>query len=230
MTRKPTEALRLLQVLAALILTSLHFSQAVAINEAREDALLRAGDILLVPLNCYVCNAIEKETGVPYSHSVVVANSTNTLSDAYVYEAWGEVKRTPLNEIFQRAQKSQNLFHMRPIEFLSNTLSEQEIASVFENSFKGLPFDDLFLWDNFNESGKEKLYCSEFVLKFINTFLRNPEPPSPMSFGVLSDFWKKYYAQFNLEIPEGQPGISPATLYHSMRFEKLGPLETPILD
>jgi hypothetical protein len=228
--RKPTEAFRILQALMALILTSLHFSQAAAVNDTRENVFLRAGDILLVPLNCYVCNAIEKETGVPYSHSVVVATTTNNFDDAYVFEAWGEVKRTPLNEIIQRAQKSQSLFHMRPIEFLLNRVSEQEIASVFKSSFEGLPFDDLFLWDNFNESGKEKLYCSEFVLKFINTFLRNPEPPSPMSFGVLNDFWKKYYAQFNQEIPEGLPGISPATLYHSMRFEKLGPLTTPILN
>ncbi|MEY2988071.1 MAG: hypothetical protein RJB13_1592 [Pseudomonadota bacterium] len=228
--RKLAEAFRLSGVPLAIIVNVLLVSQTAAFNETLENTQLKAGDVLLVPLNCYVCNAIEKETDVPYSHSVVVATSTNDINETYVYEAWGEVKRTPLTEIFERAQKGQNLFHLRPIEFQSHAFSEQEIASVFKSSFEGLPFDDLFLWDNFSDSGKEKLYCSEFVLKFINTFLKSPEPPSPMSFGVLSDFWKKYYDQFNQEIPEGQPGVSPATLFHSTRFEKLGSLTTPIID
>lgn len=206
-----------------------HLPANAAPHETRENADLQAGDILLVPLNCYVCNAIEKETGVPYSHSVVVATTTNDLNNAFVYEAWGKVKRTPLSEILSRAQKGQDLLHMRSTEFHSTTPSEQELASIFNIRFEDLPFDDLFLWNNFDEAtGKEKLYCSEFVLKFVNTFLRDPEPSVPMSFGTLQDFWTGYYKQFNHEVPEGEPGVSPATLFHSSRFVKLGPLKTPL--
>ncbi len=205
-----------------LILTMLHIFKALGSNSALESTLLKAGDVLLVPLNCYVCNAIEKETGVPYSHSVVVATTTHNHNDAFVYEAWGEVKRTPLTEIFERAQKGQSLFHLRPVEFHSDPRSDSELSLIFREKFERLPFDDLFLWNNFDESGNEKLYCSEFVLKFINSFLKDPEPPTPMSFVTLQDFWKKYYLQFERDVPEGEPGVSPATLYQSSRFEKLG--------
>lgn len=60
-------------------------------NETREaQSVLRPGDILLVPLNCYVCNAIEKETGVPYSHSVVVANEAPDQSQIFVLRSLGK--------------------------------------------------------------------------------------------------------------------------------------------
>ncbi len=213
-----------------LSLTALHFFEAAAAQREDANVTLNAGDILLVPLNCYVCNAIEKETGVPYSHSVVVASTTNKLNEAIVYEAWGEVKRTPLSEIFKRAQKGERLFHLRPIEFRQGNISESDISAVFKEKFEGLPFDDEFLWNNADTADKEKLYCSEFVIKFINTFLQNPEPPVPMSFTTLQDFWKKYYSQFDQEVPEGELGISPATIYRSNRFEKRGPLKTPLFN
>jgi hypothetical protein len=188
---------------------------------------LRAGDILLVPLNCYVCNAIEKETGVPYSHSVVVANSSTNLADIEIYEAWGTTRRTPLLEILKRTEKGQSLFHMRPREFTeSQSPDEKTLAAVFDSRFAPSVFDDEFLWDNTDERGVEKIYCAEFVVKFINAFLENPQPPEPMQFGRLRDFWEKYYRQFDLEIPEGKPGVSPALIYFSERFVRLGSLET----
>jgi hypothetical protein len=196
-------------------------------NELREaQSVLRPGDILLVPLNCYVCNAIEKETGVPYSHSVVVANEAADQSQIFVYEAWGKTTRTKLSEIQSRAQKKQSLFHLRPREFFEGqSPTEMQLAEKFDSDFSKTQFDNEFLWNNVDENNFEKLYCAEFVVKFINTFLQNPQPPSPMSFGKLGDFWKKYYQQFSMPVPEGEPGASPSTLYSSSRFIKLGLLK-----
>ncbi|MBM3381445.1 MAG: hypothetical protein FJY29_03295 [Betaproteobacteria bacterium] len=188
---------------------------------------LQPGDVLLVPLNCYVCNAIEKETGVPYSHSVVVANAADNLADVDVYEAWGTTRKTTLSEIIQRAEKKQKLFHMRPLEFSEGGApSESDLRAVFKRQFAPTKFDDEFLWDNVDDQGIEKIYCAEFVVKFINTFLNIPLQPEPMSFVRLKDFWERYYKQFNLEVPEGKPGASPALLYFSERLIKLGTLET----
>jgi len=193
-------------------------------NETREaQSVLRPGDILLVPLNCYVCNAIEKETGVPYSHSVVVANEAADQSQIFVYEAWGKTTKTKLSEIQSRAQKKQSLYHLRPREFFEGqSPTERQLAEKFEADFSKTQFDNEFLWNNVDENNYEKLYCAEFVVKFINTFLQNPQPPSPMNFTKLGDFWKKYYQQFGISVPEGEPGASPSTLYSSALFIKLG--------
>ena len=185
----------------------------------------RAGDILLVPLNCYVCNAIESETGTPYSHAVVVANTTSNPEKRFVYEAWGELKKTPYLEIVQRKQKNQALFLMRPSSFRAGqTPNEMQLRQNFEKNFAGLPFDDEYLWDNRDENGKEKIYCTEFVIKFINSFIRQPIHPQPMSFEKNSEFWKKYYQQFGMTPPTGRTGASPATLFQNSELLRLGEL------
>jgi hypothetical protein len=185
----------------------------------------RAGDILLVPLNCYVCNAIESETGTPYSHAVVVSNTTSDPEKRFVYEAWGELKKTSYREILQRKQKNQALFLMRPSSFRTGqTPSEIQLRQNFEKNFAGLSFDDEYLWNNTDENGKEKIYCTEFVIKYINSFIRRPIKPQPMGFEKNLEFWKKYYQQFGMTPPTGQIGASPATLYENPELLRLGEL------
>lgn len=189
---------------------------------------LRVGDIILVPLNCYVCNAIEAETGVAYSHSVIVAETNAHARGTLVYEAWGTVKVTPLSEISARKQKNQSLFVVRPRQFISSgSPSAEELRKVFDDEFNGLPFDDEYLWDNTDAQGREKFYCSEFAFKFINRFLREQLTSTPMDFSRNWEFWVKYYAQFGMKPPNGQPGASPATLFNSALVKKLGELKTP---
>lgn len=216
-------------VLFSLLLLSLQ-AEGNTVHESTLSRIshLRPGDVLLVPLNCYVCNAIEKETGVPYSHSVVVGNSSVSANEIFVYEAWGSAKKTNLTEILARAEKKTRLFLLRPTEFTTDSRpTATDLSTVFANQFNNAEFDDEYLWNNSGKNGAEKLYCSEFVVKFINTFLKNPQPPLPMSFAKLNAFWKKYYAQFDMEIPEGELGASPATLFTSERYVKVGELAVP---
>ena len=158
---------------------------------------------------------------------MVVANEAADQSQVFVYEAWGKTTKTKLSEVQNRAQKKQSLFHLRPREFSEgHSPTEKQLAEKFESEFSKTQFDNEFLWDNFDENKYEKLYCAEFVVKFINTFLQNPQPPSPMSFTKLADFWQQYYKQFDRSVPEGEPGASPSTLYSSTRFIKLGLLKS----
>ncbi|NBW82243.1 hypothetical protein EBR21_10870 [bacterium] len=207
--------------------TSVKTPQSVSTSRATEaDKKIVAGDVLLVPLNCYVCNAIESETGTPFSHSVVVANTTDDPTKRLVFEAWGEVKTTPYLEVAGRKQKNQKLFHLRPVEFENQKAPDsRKINSIFEQKFRGLPFDDEYLWNNADELGREKLYCSEFVIKFMNRLMKNQLNPSPMNFSKNLSFWKKYYDQFHILPPTGLPGGSPATLYFSDLFLKLGDVD-----
>jgi hypothetical protein len=206
---------------------SMQMSDSSTASRASESSgKLVAGDVLLVPLNCYVCNAIESETGTPYSHSVVVANTTEDPAKRLVFEAWGEVKTTPYLEILGRKQKNQKLFHLRAAEFVgASAPGVRKINTVFEKNFRGLSFDDEYLWANTDEQGRDKLYCSEFVIKFMNKLMTKTLNPSPMSFTKNLPFWKKYYEQFGMLPPAGQPGGSPATLYFSDLFVKLGDVE-----
>lgn len=228
LTIHPHPLLRAGFVLLALLcfVMSAAVMSATAAPIERSSPRLQAGDVILVPLNCYVCNAIEKETGVPYSHSVVVGQTTDNLRDVFVYEAWGTTKKTPLDEIQKRAQKNEPLYLIRPKEFTAGkSPTEAELSHVFANFFADTAFDDEFLWNNFDDKNREKLYCSEFVVKFLNHFLQSPQEPAPMSFTKQLVFWEKYFKQFNISIPENEPGASPATLYFSPRFEHLGILK-----
>lgn len=187
---------------------------------------LQAGDVILVPLNCYVCNAIEAETGTPYSHSVVVANTTSNPEERFVFEAWGEVKKTRYTDIQNRKQKNQPLYLLRAKQFTNNRRpSEKQFNEQFQKNFNGLPFDDEYLWENTTDQGAEKLYCAEFVLKFINMFMAKPVAPSPMSFSKNSEFWNKYYQQFGMKPPSGKIGASPATLFNSPLMLHLGEID-----
>ncbi|MEN9811190.1 MAG: hypothetical protein RLZZ488_2757 [Pseudomonadota bacterium] len=200
----------------------------IADTEQFTQQQLRTGDIILVPLNCYVCNAIEAETGVTYSHSVIVAETSEDSRPTTVYEAWGSVKKTPLSEISARKQKNQSLFVVRPRQFIrSGSPSAEELRKVFDDEYSGLPFDDEYLWTNTDEQGREKLYCSEFAFKFINRFLREQLTTAPMDFSRNFEFWIKYYAQFGMKPPSGEPGASPATLFNSTLVKKIGELTTP---
>jgi hypothetical protein len=192
-----------------------------------QEALLypRAGDIILVPLNCYVCNAIESETGTPYSHAVVVANTVESSKERFVFEAWGTTRQTPFTDILKRKQKNQPLFLLRPKNFRTGRApDDSELSLYFENNFAGLAFDDEYLWDNADAEQKEKLYCTEFVIKFINAFIKKSVQPQPMDFSKNAEFWKKYYGQFSMSPPSGKSGASPATLYFSREFVRMGEL------
>lgn len=83
------------------------------------------------------------------------------------------------------------------------------------------PYDSLYLPDN------QAIYCSELVQK---TFVDSLECPIfesvPMSFhdqnGVILPYWKRFYAQFGMEVPEGMPGTNPGQLSRSSLLQVLG--------
>lgn len=78
-------------------------------------------------------------------------------------------------------------------------------------SYLGLPYDSLFLSDN------QAIYCSELVQKsYVDNKNRPIFFPIPMSFhdasGKVTTYWKNFYRQFDMEVPEGEPGSNPGEL------------------
>jgi hypothetical protein len=93
---------------------------------------------------------------------------------------------------------------------------------IFTREFLGLPFDSRFSWNNFDEHGRELLYCSELVAKFLDHFLTTSSEVFPLTYEKNHDFWFRY---FQGKIPEGEIGNSPAALSKDNRFHLIGTID-----
>lgn len=195
----------------------LHFTNALCFD-------LQSGDVLLISFNCYECRVIESETNSPFSHSgVIIKNESHALT---VAQSLGSVALYPLEQFLKNKTPGSVVAVYRAKEFLN--LHEREIVilsekmlSVFNSHFAGLPFDRYYLWNNVDSSGRELLYCSEFIAKFLDHFLNTLTIPFPLSYKKNEAYWKKY---FKGQIPEGVLGNSPASFTHDERFIFMGNL------
>lgn len=172
----------------------------------KASAEIRPGDLILISLNCYSCPIIESETNSPYSHSGLLVQENG---DWFVLEALAKVQKTPLAKFKQYVRPGTQPHYYRLKEWaFEDPTRNQKLLLEFKNRFEGLPFDSLYLWDNYNSQNQELLYCSEMITKLLNQFLTNPIPTDPMDFTNNWEYWEKVYKG---NVPQGEPGNSPAT-------------------
>jgi len=185
---------------------------------------LQNGDVLLISFNCYECRVIESETDSKFSHSAVIIKNEN--HEIRVGQSLGFVALYPLGEFLKNKTPGTNVSVFRPKEFQNlkiedrNFLEEKMIA-IFNSNFKGAPFDEKYLWNNFDVKGRELLYCSEFIAKYLDHFLETSTVPYPLTYKKNEDYWLKY---FKGVIPEGELGNSPASFSRDPRFIFVGNL------
>lgn len=185
---------------------------------------LSAGDVLLISFNCYECRVIESETNSKFSHSGVVLK--NEFNQFLIGQSLGRVALFPLDQFLKNKTPGSIVAVYRPKEFLNmhskeKTLLEEQMLSIFNSTYKGAPFDELYLWNNFDREGHELLYCSEFIAKFLDHFLGTPTLPLPLSYKKNEAYWFNY---FKGAIPEGELGNSPASFSRDSRFVFIGNL------
>jgi hypothetical protein len=185
---------------------------------------LRAGDVLLISLNCFECRMIESETNSAFSHSgVVVVDQNGQLKiaqslgrlDLFTYEAFTKNKTPQSTLSVYRPKEFKN------IKGLKLKKLELDMYNVFVEKFKNAPFDSKYLWNNFSTSGAELLYCSEFIAKYLDYFLSKKTIPFPITYQKHYDYWLQY---FKGVVPEGELGNSPASFSRDERFEFVGTL------
>ncbi|MBF0315931.1 MAG: hypothetical protein HQK52_21095 [Oligoflexia bacterium] len=189
----------------------------------------QSGDIILLPVDCKSCTMIEEETGTIYSHSGIVLK--NPSGELFVAESSTHVSTIPLSTFLSFAEKGQKARLMRPKELAHLGATAPELFAQFEKNiwqafvsqFKGLPFDEEYIWGNVNEELVEKLYCSEFITKLLNIFLRDKINPKPMSFSKHYSYWYQY---FHGRIPEGELGNAPADFFRSPLLIDFGDIDT----
>ena len=182
---------------------------------------LKVGDILLQPLDCWSCSLIEAQEESIYSHMGMVIE---TEPEVVVIEALGMVRTMSLEEFNKRTQKNQKLSvrrfrHEKAVAFLVE--NKKDLQEMFFSDFSGLKYDHDFLWNNFDENGFEKMYCSEMVTKLLSGFLRIELPMKRMKFDKNREQWIRY---FKGNPPDGKWGNSPASFEKSELFYEVGEL------
>ena len=170
----------------------------------------KPGDILLAPMNCYLCKLIEMETNSSYSHLFIF------IGDGSFAHSLSKVEYISFFKIKQIVDSSRPMLLVRHND--SNEFNTSKLKNIFENSFLGLPYDKDFSWDNFDNRGREKLYCSEFVLKLMNNSFNLEMSPVPMTYDYYYEVWENY---FQGGVPEGLPGVAPSFFEKNDNFRKI---------
>jgi hypothetical protein len=147
-----------------------------------------------------------------------------TTPSVKVVDALGTVKISGLAAFDAGTDKLRKISvrRFRNEKIIKTILDNQEsFVTYYKDHFDGLQYDPDFIWNNFDESGNEKLYCSEMVTKFLSGFLRIELPMKRMKFDVNRDEWIKY---FQGPPPDGKWGNAPADYEKSDLFYEVGEL------
>lgn len=185
---------------------------------------LKSGDVLLISFNCYECRVIESETNSTFSHSGVVIK--NERQELRVGQSLGFVALYPIDKFLKNKTPGTVVSVYRPRELIDLSSDEQKridqnMLEIFNSLFAGAPFDSRYLWDNYDKSGRELLYCSEFIAKFIDHFLKTPTIPYLLTYTKNESYWFQY---FKGDIPQGVLGNSPASFATDDRLIFVGNL------
>lgn len=171
---------------------------------------LRIGDILLQPKNCYLCRLIEEHESSSFSHmGIVIKGGRNPQ----VAEALGDVHVLPVEQFLKQGDPARAVKIIRLKEKAFLPLREAIVTWL------GADYDEDFLWDNFDDQGRERVYCSEFVTKLLNPFLKNQIPTKTMDYSLNREAWWRYFGGI---VPDGLPGNSPGDFDRSPLFETIG--------
>lgn len=181
---------------------------------------LRVGDILLQPLDCWSCDLIEAEEKTIYSHMAIILKAEPLT----VAESSGTVRALPLENFLQKTQAGQKVAVLRFKDSMTSRWmqrAKEHFFEVFEAKYQGKKYDHDFRWDNLDENGNEKFYCSEFISKLLLDAFEIETPIKRMHFIENRELWHRY---FRGNIPDGLWGNSPADFEKSHLFEKVGEL------
>lgn len=199
-----------------MLILSLLWSFAFAISPSE----LKTGDLILLPLDCDLCELIRGEEKSDYSHIGVY------LEPNQVLEAWGSVKSTSLSSFVNRKKIAVPVLVKRP----NFNVPTQRAKNIFEKIYSGLDYDSYFKWSRrpttINRANKA-LYCTEFAYFFLLHFGHNVPRPKAMHFEYNRDAWINYFSKLNPagSPPDDEPGLSPGDFERFNGFENLGALD-----
>lgn len=182
---------------------------------------LKVGDVLLQPLNCWSCFLIEAQEESIYSHMGLVLQVTPEI---IIAESLGTVRKVSLKEFDKKTEAGQKIMVLRfRNEKITEAMEKDQKAfmKMFVQEFEGAEYDSEFLWNNFDQNGREKMYCSEMIAKFLHYYLGLDMPIKRMKYDKYREHWITY---FRGNPPDGKWGNAPADFDRSELFYRLGEL------
>ena len=153
------------------------------------------------------------------SHVAIVCIES---SGTYALEASGEhgVWLHPINAFFDHCDHTSE---GNPMVLLGRLKDTSNVAASVEmaKTYLGRPYDYQYM------PSDSALYCSELIhFSYFDTEGKEIFPQVPMSFhdksGNIPSFWKDYYRQWNMSVPEGWPGTNPGGISRSEKIEMIG--------
>ena len=91
---------------------------------------LEVGDIILIPVKCYVCSAIEVNTNSRFSHLGIVINKQKEVAHAL-----GKVKKEPLTNFLKMKDPSREAAVVRLVGL--NFRTRQDMTKEFYKNYLG---------------------------------------------------------------------------------------------
>ena len=206
-------------------------NNASASSSGGEDNLLdltalQHGDLLFCvasPSRDGIAQAIVTVTeGIDLQRVSHVAIVCIESSGTYALEASGEhgVWLHPINAFFDHCDHTSE---GNPMVLLGRLKDTSNVAASVEmaKTYLGRPYDYQYM------PSDSALYCSELIhFSYFDTEGKEIFPQVPMSFhdksGNIPSFWKDYYRQWNMSVPEGWPGTNPGVISRSEKIEMIG--------
>lgn len=206
-------------------------NNASASSSGGEDNLLdltalQHGDLLFCvasPSRDGIAQAIVTVTeGIDLQRVSHVAIVCIESSGTYALEASGEhgVWLHPINAFFDHCDHTSE---GNPMVLLGRLKDTSNVAASVEmaKTYLGRPYDYQYM------PSDSALYCSELIhFSYFDTEGKEIFPLVPMSFhdksGNIPSFWKDYYRQWNMSVPEGWPGTNPGGISRSEKIEMIG--------
>lgn len=196
------------------IISCLNYSHATTVRLPIQH--LRTGDLILVSLQCRLCQMIESEEDSKFSHMAMIIKSQTSV---LFTEAWSDGVTTKTYEEFFKNKK---LTPGSEMVILRKNKWGNLKAPIYKlvKSFEGLSYDSHFLWNNFDDLRREKLYCSEYIYKLYQNWLLFPLQLRPKAMSFHKN-WNAWYKYFQGKVPQGKLGISPEDFYRSSEFKMI---------
>lgn len=171
--------------------------------------VLQEGDLLFCCAKSH--NAITDVTsgveGLPIDHVAVVHHIGGDDGPLFIIEAVKPfVHMTPIDSFIVENEDCQVLVGRVNADVVDIHKSVRRCLLQV-----GKPYDDLYL------PGDSAVYCSELVqLSYVDAQGILVFEPKPMSFhdatGQVTDYWRDFYAERGMTVPEGLPGSNPGEL------------------
>lgn len=206
-----------------LLLFSLLFNSIISYSQSWTDFRFESGDLLFQDMDCgELCDAIKTVTPTSHErHPSHVGLAYVVKDSVWVIEAWGDnVHLIPIRQFLFRGEGEQGtpkvMVGRVPAEY--QNLAGRAVGFALEQ--RGKPYDKTFEYDN------GKYYAAELIFDAYKAANRGKAlfDTHEMSFSdpknwKIHPFWKAYFEELKVKVPEGKTGFNAAALANDDNVE-----------